>query len=107
MTTPRVTEIAVAMAPVEPDPFIAAPSRASAAQRRLSEREARRPSTELVRRMLRTRAGRRARRLSYAGGGSPVVAARLPTVMARRAARGTPSAARPAWPRRAEAPASR
>ena len=27
MTTPRVTEIAVAMAPVEPDPFIGAPSR--------------------------------------------------------------------------------
>ena len=46
MTTPRVTEIAVAMAPVEPDPFIAAPSRASATQRRLSEREARRRSTE-------------------------------------------------------------
>jgi hypothetical protein len=61
MTTPRVTEIAVAMAPVEPDPFIAAPSRASAAQRRLSEREARRRSTELVRRMLRMRATRRAR----------------------------------------------
>ena len=37
MATPRVTEIAVAMAAVEPDPFIAAPSRTSAAQRRLSE----------------------------------------------------------------------
>ena len=62
MTTPRVTEIAVAMAPVEPDPFIAAPSQGSAAQRRLSEREARRRGTELVRRMLRMRAAQRARR---------------------------------------------
>jgi hypothetical protein len=62
MTTPRVTEIAVAMAPVEPDPFIAAPYRDSAAQRRLSEREATRRSTELVRRMLRMRAAQRARR---------------------------------------------
>ena len=62
MITPRVTEIAVAMAPVEPDPFIAAPSQASAAQRRLSEREAPRRSTQLVRRMLRMRAAQRARR---------------------------------------------
>ena len=61
MTTPRVTEIAVAMAPVEPDPFIAAPSRASAAQRRLSEREARERRTELVLRTMRVRAAQRAR----------------------------------------------
>ena len=61
MTTPRVTEIAVAMAPVEPDPFIAAPSRHSVARRRLSEREARRRSTELVRRMMRMGPAQRAR----------------------------------------------
>ena len=61
MTTPRVTEIAAAMAPVEPDPFIATPSRDSVAQRRLSEREARRRTTELVRRMMRMRAAQRAR----------------------------------------------
>ena len=53
MTTPRVTEIAVAMAPADPDQFIGVPSRDSVARRRLSERDA----------------GRRARprRLSYAG----------------------------------------
>jgi hypothetical protein len=62
MTTPRVTEIAVATAPVEPDPFIAAPARDSVAQRRLSEREARRRSTELVRRMMRMRSAHRASR---------------------------------------------
>ena len=61
MTTPRVTEIAIAMAPVEPDPFIAAPSRAAVAQRRHSEREARERRTELVRRIMRVRATQRAR----------------------------------------------
>ena len=35
MTTPRVTEIAVSMARVEPDSFIGASSRASVAQQRL------------------------------------------------------------------------
>ena len=61
MTTPRVTEIAVAMAPVEPDPFIGVPSRDSVARRRLSGREARRRSTDLVRRIMRMRAAQRAR----------------------------------------------
>ena len=61
MTTPRVTEIAVAMAPADPDQFIGVPSRDSVARRRLSEREARRRSTDLVRRMMRMRAAERAR----------------------------------------------
>jgi hypothetical protein len=56
MTTPRVTEIPVPMAPVEPDPFIGAPSRASVARHRLAERDARERRTELVRRLMRTRA---------------------------------------------------
>ena len=61
MTTPRVTEVAVAMAPVEPDPFIGAPSRDAVARRRLSGREARRRSIDLVRRIMRMRAAQRAR----------------------------------------------
>jgi hypothetical protein len=56
MTTPRVTEIPVPMAPVEPDPFIGASSRASVAQQRLVEREARQRRTDLVRRLMRRRA---------------------------------------------------
>ena len=47
MTTPRVTEIPVPMARVEPDPFIGASSRASVAQQRLVEREAREPGRTL------------------------------------------------------------
>jgi hypothetical protein len=61
MTTPRVTEIAVPMARVEPDPFIGASSRASVAQQRLVEREARERRTDLVQRLMRTRAARRHR----------------------------------------------
>ena len=59
MTTPRVTEIPIAMAPVEPDPFIDLSARASVAQRRRAEREARARRTELVRRVMRVRAARR------------------------------------------------
>jgi hypothetical protein len=68
MTRPRVTEIAVTLAPVEPDPFIAAPSRDPAAQRRLSEREAR-PAKHRARPSRDADAVRpaRPRRLSYAG----------------------------------------
>ena len=55
MTTPRVTEIPIAMAPVEPDPFIDVTSRASVVQRRLTEREARERRMELVRRTMRMR----------------------------------------------------
>ena len=56
MTTPRVTEIPMAMTPVEPDPFIDNSSRLSAAQRRLAEREARERRTDSVRRIMRVRA---------------------------------------------------
>jgi hypothetical protein len=59
MTTPRVTEIPIAMAPVEPDPFIEVPSRVSVVRRQVTEREARERQTELVRRIMRTRAARR------------------------------------------------
>ena len=62
MTTPRVSEIPLAMAPVEPDPFIDAPTRASAARRRLAERQAQERRTELVRSVMRARAARRAER---------------------------------------------
>ena len=55
MTTPRVTEIAVAMAAVEPDPFIDVPPRASVVRRRLAEYEARKRRTELVQRLMRMR----------------------------------------------------
>ena len=61
MTTPRVTEIPVPMAAVEPDPFIAGPPRASVARQRLLEREARERRTELVRTLMRTRAAQRLR----------------------------------------------
>lgn len=61
MTTPRVTEIPVPMARVEPDPFIGASSRASVAQQRLVEREARERRTDLVQRLMRTRAAQRDR----------------------------------------------
>jgi hypothetical protein len=58
MTTPRVTEIPIAMAPVEPDSFIDNTSRPSVVGRRLAEREARERRTELVRRLIRVRAAR-------------------------------------------------
>jgi len=56
MTTPRVTEIPMAMAAVEPDSFIDDSSRGLLAQRRLAEREPRERRTELVRRTMRARA---------------------------------------------------
>jgi hypothetical protein len=62
MTTPRVTEIPVAIAPVEPDSFIDNSSRLSVAQLRLAEREARERRTELVRRLMRVRAMRSRKR---------------------------------------------
>ena len=61
MTTPRVTEIPVPMAPVEPDPFMGTPPRASVAARRITERDARGRRTELVRRLIRMRAAQRPR----------------------------------------------
>jgi len=61
MTTPRVTELEIAMAAVEPDPFIDGSARASIVQRRISEREARLRRTELVRRVMRMRAKRHKR----------------------------------------------
>ena len=61
MTSPRVTEIPVPMAPVEPDPFIGGPPRASVARLRLVEREARARRTELVRSLMRMRAAQRDR----------------------------------------------
>ena len=62
MTTPRVTEIPIAMAPVEPDLFIDGSPRLSVAQRRLAEREARERRTELIRRIMRVRAVRSRKR---------------------------------------------
>ena len=61
MTTPSVTEIPLAMTPVEADPFIDVASRASVAQRRFVERAARKRRTELVQRLLRMRAAQRHR----------------------------------------------
>jgi hypothetical protein len=61
MTTPRVTEIPLAMAPVEADPFIDVASRASVVQRRVAEREARIRRTDLVRRLMRMGAAQRQR----------------------------------------------
>ena len=58
MTTPRVTEIPIAMAAVEPDSFIDDAARQSVVERRLAEREARERRTELVRRLIRVRAAR-------------------------------------------------
>ena len=58
MTTPRVTVIPIAMAPVEPDSFIDVTSRTSTAQRRVAEREAHERRMELVRRIMRMRAAR-------------------------------------------------
>ena len=55
MTTPRVTEIPIAMAPVEPDSFIDVTSRASVVQRGVTEREAHERRMELVRRTMRMR----------------------------------------------------
>ena len=58
MTTPRVTEIPIAMTPVEPDSFVEDASRLSVVERRLAEREARERRTELVRLLIRMRAAR-------------------------------------------------
>jgi hypothetical protein len=58
MTTPRVTEIPIAMAPVEPDSFIDNVPRLSVLERRLAEREARERRMELVRRLMQVRAVR-------------------------------------------------
>jgi hypothetical protein len=54
MTTPRVTEIPIAMAPVEPDSFIDDAARPSVVERRRAESESR----ERVRRIMRVRAAR-------------------------------------------------
>jgi hypothetical protein len=69
MTTPHVTELPLALEPVEPDPFIEAlPSPSGPAERR-AEREERRRRLDLVRGPMRntptrdgTRNGRPARR---------------------------------------------
>ena len=58
MTTPHVTEIPIAMAPVEPDSFIDNASRLSVVERRLVDREADGRWRELVRRLMRVRAAR-------------------------------------------------
>ena len=62
MTTPRVTEIPIAMAPVEPDSFIDVTSRAPVVQRRVTEREANERRMELVRRIMKMRAARSRKR---------------------------------------------
>ena len=57
MTTPHVTELPLALEPVEPDPFIdALPSPSGPATRR-TEREERRRRLDLVRRLLSAPAG--------------------------------------------------
>jgi hypothetical protein len=57
MTTPHVTELPLALEPVEPDPFIdALPSPSGPATRR-TEREERRRRLDLVRRLMSVRAG--------------------------------------------------
>ena len=57
MTSPRVTETPLRMEPVEPDPFIEALPRPTAARPRLTEREERERGVELVRRPMRIQAG--------------------------------------------------
>jgi hypothetical protein len=52
MTTPRVTEMPLRLEPVQPDPFIEAPSRPRAAVPRSAEREERERRVELVRRVM-------------------------------------------------------
>jgi hypothetical protein len=57
MTTPHVTELPLALEPVEPDPFIEAlPSPSGPAARR-AEREERRRRLDLVRRLMSAWAG--------------------------------------------------
>jgi hypothetical protein len=107
MTTPRVTEIPLTMAPIEPDPFIGSSSRAFVTQQRLVEREARQRRTDLVRRLMRTRAAHEPRisdgggpergdagleRIVLAGGQGDrrAVVVEDGEAPARRAARGTP-----------------
>ena len=58
MTTPRVTEIPIAMAPIEPDSFIDVTFRASVVQRRVTEREDHERRMDLVRHTMRMRAAR-------------------------------------------------
>jgi hypothetical protein len=58
MTTPRVTETPIAMAPVERDSFIDHSPRPSVVERRLAERAAGERRTELVRSLMRGRASR-------------------------------------------------
>jgi hypothetical protein len=55
MTTPRVTEIPIAMVPVEPDSFIDVIPCPSVVQRRVTERETHERRMELVRRTMRMR----------------------------------------------------
>ena len=52
MTTPRVTEMPLRLEPVQPDPFIDAPSRPRAVTPRLTEREERERRIELVCRVM-------------------------------------------------------
>jgi hypothetical protein len=80
MTTPRVTEIPIALAAVEPDPFIEVAPRAAAPQRRIDDGDARARQLELVRRAMRgygsSRRSRNARssasRVASSGAGSGV-----------------------------------
>jgi hypothetical protein len=57
MTTPHVTQNPLVLEPVEPDPFIEAPSRPPGPTARRTEREQRMRRIDLVRRLLRVRAG--------------------------------------------------
>jgi hypothetical protein len=57
MTTPHVTELPLALEPVEPDPFIEALPSASGPAARRAERDERRRRLDLVRRLMSVRAG--------------------------------------------------
>jgi hypothetical protein len=57
MTTPSVTEMPLRLEPVEPDPFIEAPSPSSAVRPHLAEREERERRVALVRRVMRGHGG--------------------------------------------------
>ena len=55
MTTPRVTEIPIVLAAVEPDPFLEVTPRPAPAQQQPGDRGSRDRQVEMVRRVMRLR----------------------------------------------------
>ena len=55
MTTPRVTEIPIVLAAVEPDPLLEVTPRPATAQQRLGDRGSRERQVEMVRRVMQVR----------------------------------------------------